>query len=96
MLKFCDTRCSHTCAVGRYLCSEQLVSRNVSKSLKTGQKTFSRLFQVMIVQQVSERRVADLMRLAQFRMLGADAGSFRSPTHALSSRPRRAVTGAQR
>ena len=35
------------------------------------------------------------MRLAQFRMLGADAGSFRSPTLALSSRPRRAMTGLQ-
>ena len=44
---------------------------------------------------VSERRIADLMRLAQFRMLGADAGSFRSPTLALSSRPRMSTAGFQ-
>ena len=36
---------------------------------------------------VPGKRLADLMRLAQWQMLSRDARAFRSPTHVLSMRP---------
>lgn len=41
---------------------------------------------------VAEKRLADLMSLAQFQMLSRDARAFRSPTFVLSMRPQRSVT----
>ena len=41
---------------------------------------------------VPGKRLADLMRLAQWQMLSRDARAFRSPTHVLSMRPARSTT----
>lgn len=41
---------------------------------------------------LSEKRLADLISLAQFQMVSRDARAFRSPTVILSMRPQRSVT----
>jgi hypothetical protein len=40
----------------------------------------------------SEKRLADLLRLAQYQMLSRDARAWRSPTHVLAMRPARSTT----
>ncbi len=39
-----------------------------------------------------EKRLADLISLAQYQMVSRDARTFRSPTVVLSMRPQRSVT----
>ena len=41
---------------------------------------------------VSEKRIADLLSLAQFQMLSRDTRTVRSPTVVLSMRPQRSTT----
>ncbi|KAK9815279.1 hypothetical protein WJX72_000998 [[Myrmecia] bisecta] len=42
--------------------------------------------------QISERRMADLIKLAQYKMLSRDPKTFRSPTMVLAMRPKRSDT----